>query len=44
MIMEYIREKISHKSIWMMISSNFGRYYIYIYYDNELNHADGEDL
>ncbi|MBQ1408693.1 MAG: hypothetical protein IIY87_02930 [Bacteroidales bacterium] len=44
LIMEYIREKISHKSVWMMISSNFGRYYINIYYDNELNHADGEDL
>lgn len=44
LIMEYIREKISHKSVWMMISSNFGRYYINIYYDNEFNHADGEDL
>ncbi len=34
----------SHKSVWFMISEEYGRYYINIYYDNELNMANGEDL
>ncbi|MBR3572009.1 MAG: hypothetical protein IKN99_01980 [Bacteroidales bacterium] len=33
-----------HKSVWFMISRNFNRYNINIYYDNELNMANGEDL
>lgn len=41
---EYIKEKVSHKSVWMMISENFGRYYINMFYDNELNRSHGEDL
>lgn len=42
--MDYLLEKISHKSVWFMISDRFGRYYINIFYDNELNQANGEDL
>jgi hypothetical protein len=44
LIAERIREKISHKSVWFMISSSYGMYYINLYYDNELNQANGEDL
>lgn len=33
-----------HKSVWFMIDKLYGEYYIYIYYDNELNMANGEDL
>lgn len=42
--MDYMLEKISHRSVWFMISEHFGRYYINIFYDNELNAANGEDL
>ena len=42
--MDYLLEKTSHKSVWFMISERFGRYFINIYYDNELNKANGEDL
>ena len=42
--MDYLIEKITHKSVWFMISERYGRYYINIYYDNELNQANGEDL
>ena len=35
---------ISHKSVWFTISEYRGKYYIIIYYDNELNMANGEDL
>lgn len=41
---EYIQEKISHKSVWFMITESWGVYRINIYYDNELNKANGEDL
>lgn len=33
------------KSVWFRISNDrYGKYYITMYYDNEYNHADGEDL
>ncbi|MCQ2246648.1 MAG: hypothetical protein MJZ69_07675 [Bacteroidaceae bacterium] len=35
---------ISKKPVWFKISENFGQYYIAIFYDNEYNHANGEDL
>lgn len=41
---EYLTEKIAHRSVWFMIIQDNGKYYIVLYYDNELNHADGEDL
>lgn len=44
LLMDYVNEKISHKSVWFMISEHFGRYYINIFYDNEKNQANGEDL
>ena len=42
--MEYLNQKVAHKSVWFMITERFGRYYINIFYDNELNQANGEDL
>jgi len=32
------------KSVWFMIASNFGEYRIFMFYDNEYNRANGEDL
>jgi hypothetical protein len=32
------------KFVWFMISENYGRFYITMFYDNEYNHANGEDL
>ena len=37
-------EIISKKSVWFMINETFGKYYISMYYDNEYNRANGEDL
>lgn len=42
---KYIAEKYYlPKSVWFMISSHTGKYYISMYYDNEYNQANGEDL
>ena len=35
---------MSNKLVWFMIDEMYGDYYILLYYDNEYNHADGEDL
>ena len=35
---------IDKKSVWFMIGEHFGQYFISIFYDNEFNHSDGEDL
>lgn len=32
------------KTVWFMINDSYGQYYISIFYDNEYNHSDGEDL
>ena len=41
---EFMLERVRYKSVWFMISERYGRYYINIYYDNEKNQANGEDL
>lgn len=41
---EYLREVYSKKSVWFMISDYHGKFYIIMYYDNEYNRANGEDL
>lgn len=33
-----------NKSVWFRICESYGEYYITMYYDNEYNKADGEDL
>lgn len=35
---------MTNNFVWFMITEHAGKYYITIYYDNEYNHADGEDL
>ena len=36
---------MSNKVVWFRIRElNYGQYYIVMYYDNEYNHANGEDL
>lgn len=48
MSLPYVLDKIdqcSKKVVWFMISELFvGKYYITMFYDNEYNRADGEDL
>jgi hypothetical protein len=39
-----ILKKIGNKVVWFYISEYYGEYYITMYYDNELNKANGEDL
>lgn len=34
----------SKRSVWYMIDKQYDRYRIIMYYDNEYNHSDGEDL
>ena len=40
----YMLEKFSKKSVWFMISEQYGKYYITMFYDNEYNRANGDDL
>lgn len=35
---------IKNKPVWFMISQHYGKYYITMFYDNELNRAQGQDL
>lgn len=43
-MLPYAIELIQKKSVWFMISKNYDEYRITMYYDNEYNHANGEDL
>lgn len=42
--MDIFFELMEKKLVWFMISENYGQYYITMYYDNEYNHSNGEDL
>lgn len=42
--LSYILEKYSKKQVWFMINENYGKYYITMFYDNEYNKANGDDL
>ncbi len=44
LLINYTADLISKKSVWFMISQNLGKYSIAMYYDNEYNKANGEDL
>ena len=35
---------LDKKFVWFRIIQQYGKYYIAMFYDNEYNHADGEDL
>lgn len=37
-------EKAINKHVWFRIFDEHGKYFIVMYYDNEYNHANGEDL
>ena len=37
-------EMMFMKPVWLRICESYGEYYISMYYDNEYNHANGEDL
>lgn len=43
-VLEMVFERIKHRSVWFMISDEILDYRIIMYYDNELNKANGEDL
>lgn len=47
-ILGIIRNKFSKRSVWFMITDDgfdlYGQYRILMYYDNEYNHSNGEDL
>ena len=40
----FLKAKCSYKSVWFLINEFSGKYFIFIYYDNELNRANGQDL
>jgi len=40
----YMLDKFSKKVVWFMIDEYYGKYYITMFYDNEYNRANGEDL
>jgi len=40
----YSMDMIAKKTVWFMINEKYGEYRILMYYDNEYNHSDGEDL
>ena len=37
-------EYVDKKPVWFRICKNYGKYYITMFYDNEYNRANGEDL
>lgn len=43
-VFDYMIDLYSKKSVWFMISDTYGKYYITMFYDNEYNRANGEDL
>ena len=42
--LSYTMDLCSKKTVWFMIGEYAREYYIVMFYDNEYNHADGEDL
>ena len=44
MSFDYMMYLCLKKPVWFMISEYYGKYYITMFYDNEYNRANGEDL
>lgn len=42
--MQYLFDMVEKNLVWFMINNNYGKYSILLYYDNERNKANGEDL
>lgn len=40
----YLTEVVFKKFVWFMIDKDINKYVIIMYYDNEYNHSNGEDL
>ena len=43
-IVNFVTQYISKKAVWFMINERLGKYCITMYYDNEYNNANSEDL
>lgn len=43
-VFEIMMNAVKNKPVWFMISEMYGEYYITMFYDNEYNRANGEDL
>lgn len=43
-IEKYYSDLMDKKIVWFMISEHYGKYFISMFYDNEYNHSNGEDL
>lgn len=43
-IVNFVTQYISKKAVWFMINERLSKYCITMYYDNEYNNANGEDL
>ena len=43
-IVNFVTQYISKKAVWFMINERLGKYCSTMYYDNEYNNANGEDL
>lgn len=41
---DVVKDISAKKLVWFTISNHLGKYYITMFYDNEYNHANGEDL
>ena len=41
---EYTVDMLTKKSVWFLISESYGKFRITMFYDNEYNQANGEDL
>ena len=44
MVLDFCMKRIAMKPVWFKISEHYGKYYITMFYDNEYNRANGEDL
>lgn len=42
--LDYMMDNLKNKPVWFMISDFYGKYFITMFYDNEYNRANGEDL
>ena len=41
---DLMMDSVKNKHVWFMITEFYGKYYITMFYDNEYNRANGEDL
>lgn len=44
LLLDYTLDLYFKKPVWFMINKLYGKYYITMFYDNEYNRANGEDL